>query len=80
MKREKAIQDILLFGKIISIALLFCGYIVMGLYIGKEITLKGGPSWSTSAGALLGTLIGGLHGIWAIRDILKKRDQKFPGK
>nr|WP_321501221.1 hypothetical protein [uncultured Dethiosulfovibrio sp.] len=74
--KNRSIQDLLLFGKIISIALLFCGYILMGLYIGKEIALKGGPSWATSAGAVLGTLIGGLHGTWAIRDILGKRGKR----
>ncbi|SMG26586.1 hypothetical protein SAMN06275492_11160, partial [Dethiosulfovibrio salsuginis] len=42
------------------------------------LTLKGGPSWGTSAGAMLGTLIGGFHGTWAIRDILKKRGKRFP--
>ena len=80
MDKDGPLKDIALFGKIISIALLFCGYILMGLYIGREIAMKDGPQWSTSAGAVLGTLIGGLHSVWAIRDILKKRDKKFPGK
>ncbi|MDD4835755.1 MAG: hypothetical protein EOM02_12615 [Synergistales bacterium] len=80
MDKDGPLKDIVLFGKIISIALLFCGYILMGLYIGKEMELKGGASWFTSAGAVLGTLLGGLHSTWAIRDILKKRDKKFPGK
>ncbi len=80
MNKDGPLKDIALFGKIISIALLFCGYILMGLYIGREIALKGGPHWSTSTGAVLGTLIGGFHGTWAIREILKKRDKKFLGK
>lgn len=73
MHRGGPLKDLILFGKIISIALLSGGYIAMGVYIGIQLTKKGYPGWTTFAGAIVGTIAGILHGAWAIMDIVRKR-------
>lgn len=76
MDKNKSLQDIVLFGKIISIALLSGGYIAMGIYIGKQLTTRGYPSWTTLAGAITGTVVGVVHGAWAIKSIIRSREDK----
>lgn len=73
MKTHLSWQDLALFGKIVSTALLFGGYILLGLYIGRELASRGYPPWAGPAGALCGALAGTLHGAAAVRDILKKK-------
>lgn len=73
MYKDGPLKDLVLFGKIIAIALLSGGYIAMGIYIGKQLTINGYPEWAGFMGAIIGTIVGILHGVWAIRDIIKKR-------
>lgn len=53
-------SDLFAFGRVVSAALLICGYIVLGFLVGQKLTQKGYPSWIT---LLLG-LAGALFGIW----------------
>ncbi len=73
MKNRTSWRDLALFGKIVSTALLFGGYILMGLFIGRNLASKGYPQWTIPAGAICGTLIGAIHGAMAIKDIINRR-------
>jgi len=42
---RKEFGDIFYFGRIISIALLICGYIVLGIILGRKLVEKGFPEW-----------------------------------
>lgn len=58
-------EDLAAFSKIISAALLVCGFIIMGLLVGRQVAGKGGPGWAVPAGATLGALVGLSQG-WAM--------------
>ncbi|NLB83498.1 MAG: hypothetical protein GX791_04555 [Synergistaceae bacterium] len=69
----KRIEDILLFGKIISTAFLIGGYIFFGLLAGKKLSSMGYPEWLEIALPLLMAAIGLWQGWLYLRNILQKK-------
>jgi len=55
---KRIYDDFLVFGKVISSALLICGYIVLGLLIAKKLIINGYPDWIIFVLPLAGALIG----------------------
>ena len=51
-------EDFSAFSKIIAAALLVCGFIFMGLLVGRQVAGKGGPEWAVAAGATVGAVVG----------------------
>ena len=76
MKKGLNMQDVVFFGRIISTSLLFFGYILLGLYLGKELLKRGYPQWTMTASILSGTVIGLIHGAKALKDIVNKAKKK----
>lgn len=64
-------EDFSAFSKIISAALLVCGFIVMGLLVGRQVAGKGGPGWAMPVGATLGAIVGLSQGWAMIRPLWK---------
>ena len=57
---DKRFEDLVYFGRIISSALLICGFVVLGMIIGKKLVEKGYPNWVI----LLCASLGALFGLW----------------
>ncbi len=57
---DKRFEDLVYFGRIISSALLICGFVVLGLIIGQKLVERGYPNWVI----LLCALLGALFGLW----------------
>jgi len=55
---RKGLSDLFAFGKVISAALLICGYIVFGLILGQKLVARGYPSVTTILLAAAGALVG----------------------
>lgn len=64
-------EDFSAFSKIIAAALLVCGFIFMGLLVGRQVAGKGGPEWAVAAGATVGALVGLSQGWAMIRPLWK---------
>jgi len=56
--KRKMYEDFLAFGKVISAALLLCGFVVLGLVVGKKLEAAGKPDWVVPVLVLLGGAIG----------------------
>ncbi|EFC90989.1 hypothetical protein Dpep_0963 [Dethiosulfovibrio peptidovorans DSM 11002] len=76
MGQKIDLSDLVVFGKIVSLALLFGGYVLMGLYLGRYLMRQGYPDWTLSACTIGGTIIGILHGVYGVKDVLNKRGEK----
>lgn len=64
-------DDLIVFGKIISVAFLIGGFIFLGHLVGGYCIDKGCPEWSRSAGMAAGAVIG-LYQAWmVIRSIIQ---------
>ncbi|HPI97680.1 MAG TPA: hypothetical protein PLV56_02960 [Synergistales bacterium] len=57
---NKGWSDLLAYGKVVSTALLICGYIVLGFMVGQKLVNKGYPSWIT----IVLSVCGAFFGIW----------------
>lgn len=55
---NRSFNDLMTFGKVISSALLICGYIVLGFVIGKKMVERGFPDWIIMILAFSGALLG----------------------
>jgi hypothetical protein len=71
-------EDLLAFSKVISAALVVCGFIILGLLIGRQAAERGGPGWLVPAGAAVGALVGLSQGWAMIRPLWKDRNRKKP--
>lgn len=71
-------QDLSVFSKIVAAALLVCGFIIMGLLIGRQVAGRGGPGWAVPAGATLGAVIGLSQGWSMIRPLWKGKGRSRP--
>lgn len=72
-------DDLIVFGKIISVAFLIGGFIFLGHLVGGYCIEKGCPEWSRTAGMTAGAAIG-LHQAWMvirsiIQDIKRTKDK-----
>ena len=42
---KQSLQDLMAFGRVVSAAILICGYILLGVYLGRQLIGKGYPHW-----------------------------------
>jgi len=52
------LEDFLVFGKVISAALVLCGFLVLGLLVGRRLEGAGWPGWIVPACAACGAILG----------------------
>ena len=64
-------DDIIVFGKIISVAFLIGGFIFLGYLVGGYCIDKGCPEWSRSLGMAAGAVIGLQQAWMVIRSIIE---------
>lgn len=69
---KKGVQDLVSFGRIVSAALLICGYVVFGVLIGRKLVEKGYPHWMLLLCASAGAVFGLWQGWLMIKGIIKK--------
>lgn len=51
-------EDFAAFSRVLSSALLLCGFIVFGVVGGRALVSRGYPEWTLPASIVLGTLFG----------------------
>lgn len=55
---KKVYEDFLAFGKVISAALLLCGFVILGLVLGRKLEAAGRPGWVVPVMVLFGGAVG----------------------
>jgi uncharacterized SAM-binding protein YcdF (DUF218 family) len=70
---KKIYEDFLAFGRVISAALLLCGFVVLGLLLGKNLEAKGQPEWVVPFMVILGGVLGAWQAWIFLRESWKKR-------
>jgi hypothetical protein len=73
LKKIKIYGDFLAFGKVVSAALLLCGFVVLGLVTGKKLEAAGKPGWVVPVLILLGGALGAWQAWAFLRQSWKKR-------
>jgi surface polysaccharide O-acyltransferase-like enzyme len=68
----KSYSDLVLFGKVVSTALLVVGYILLGYYIGRKFIENGYPSWTQISLMLLGAVVGAHQMFLVMREMIRK--------
>jgi len=58
MTYKKGFEDFMVFGKVISAALVLCGFLVLGLLIGRKLEGVGWPGWIVPLCAAGGAFLG----------------------
>ncbi len=71
-------EDFAAFSKIVSAALLVCGFILLGLLVGRQLEGKGAPGWVVPAGAAAGAVVGMTQGWAMIRPLWKEEGRHRP--
>lgn len=56
-------HDLMIFSRIVGAALLVCGYLVAGLYVGRWCMARGYPGWTLPL-SLIGGLVCALFAGW----------------
>lgn len=67
------IQDYVMFGKIISAALLIAGYVILGVVVSHRLVERGWPEWVNMAGPALMAVFGLSQGWFLLRGFLRRR-------
>jgi hypothetical protein len=70
---KKIYGDFLAFGKVVSAALLLCGFVVLGLMTGKKLEAAGKPGWVVPVLILVGGAVGAWQAWAFLRQSWKKR-------
>ncbi len=73
-------DDIIVFGKIVSVAFLIGGFIFLGHLLGGYCIEKGCPDWSRSVGMIIGAGIGLQQAWMVIRSIVRDMKTKQNNK
>lgn len=68
----KNYADLVLFGKVVSTALLVVGYILLGYYLGRKLVENGYPSWTHPALMLVGAIIGTHQMYYVMMELIRK--------
>ena len=51
-------QDLAAFGRVLSSALLLCGFIILGVVGGRALVQRGYPEWTLHVATIFGTFFG----------------------
>ena len=65
-------SELMLFGKVVSSALLVVGYILLGYYLGRKLIENGYPPWTQPALVVLGAAIGAHQMVIVVREMISK--------
>ncbi len=79
--RRPRIADLVVFSRITGAALLVCGYLLAGLYLGRWCLRRGYPGWSMPAcliGGLAAALASGVREIKSVLAALQDRPRRDP--
>lgn len=68
----KGYKDLLLFGKVLSIAFLVSGYVILGFFAGRKLQEMGYPAWTRAACTIIGAAIGIHQGYHLLKEIIHK--------
>lgn len=69
----RGIDDLILYGKVISTAFLIGGYTFFGLLAGKKLSSLGYPEWLEGALPLIMAAVGLWQGWLFLRNVLRKK-------
>lgn len=69
---KQSLQDLVAFGRIVSGALLICGYVVLGVYLGRQLVGRGWPDWSAVVLFCAAAIFGLWQGWIFVRPLWKK--------
>lgn len=72
------VKDVIIFSRIIGAALLVCGYLLAGLFIGRYFLKCGYPQWTLPLcliAGLTGALLSGIHELKSILLIIRRDHQ-----
>ncbi|HPD96889.1 MAG TPA: hypothetical protein PLP89_01060 [Synergistales bacterium] len=68
-------EDLAAFSRVLSSALLLCGFIVFGVAGGRALVSRGYPGWTLPAAIAAGTLFGAWQAWSFLKTGIKKRDK-----
>ena len=74
------VKDLVVFSRITGTALLVCGYLIAGLYLGRWCAAKGWPGWTTPLCLLIGLAAALLSGVRELKSILAMIRKDAGGK
>lgn len=57
---KKGLEDLMVFGRVISAAILVCGYLLLGVYLGRQLVQRGFPEWV----AVVLFFVAAFFGLW----------------
>lgn len=57
---KKGMQDLMTFGRVISAAILVCGYLLLGVFLGRQLIQRGFPQWV----AVILFFVAAFFGLW----------------
>lgn len=66
-------KDFAAFSRVLSSALLLCGFIVLGVVGGRSLVQRGYPEWTLHAATVLGTFFGAWQAWMFLKAGIKKR-------
>ncbi|MCI6260938.1 hypothetical protein FYJ74_07640 [Pyramidobacter sp. SM-530-WT-4B] len=72
------VRDIIVFSRIVGAALLVCGYLLGGLFIGRCFLARGYPQWTLPLCLIAGLIGALLSGVYELKSILAmiRRDRQ----
>jgi len=70
---KRSLEDFLAFGKVISAALVLCGFLILGLFIGRKLQAGGWPDWIVPAFSVFGALVGSWQAWIFVKQTWKKK-------
>jgi hypothetical protein len=68
-------EDLAAFSRVLSSALLLCGFIVFGVVGGRALVSRGYPDWSLPVAIVLGAVFGAWQAWSFLKTGIKKRDK-----
>ena len=66
-------KDFAAFARVLSSALLLCGFIILGVVGGRALVQRGYPEWTLHVGTVLGTFFGAWQAWTFLKAGIKKR-------
>lgn len=71
---SRTTEDLAAFSRVLSSALLLCGFIVFGIVGGRALVSRGYPGWTMPACIVAGTFFGAWQAWGFLKTGIRKRD------